>query len=50
VYLLEAFAKIVEYDNGIFFFLKCGIIKRLIEILSNDDYYEEKYSQRIAYL
>lgn len=39
VYLLEAFSKIVEFDNGIFFFLNCGAIKRLIEILSVEDYY-----------
>lgn len=50
VYLLEAFAKIVEYDNGIYFFLKCGIIRRFIEILSKDDYYDVKYTERIIYL
>ncbi|CAD8171232.1 unnamed protein product [Paramecium pentaurelia] len=50
VYLLEAFAKIVEFDNGIYFFLNCGTIKRLIEILSQENYYDQKYTQRITYL
>lgn len=50
VYLLEAFAKIVEFDNGIHFFLNCGIIKRFVEILHAEDYYDVKYMQRITYL
>ena len=44
MYLLEAFAKIVEFDNGIYFFLNSGTISRFIEILSIDGYYDEKYT------
>ncbi|KAM3136015.1 hypothetical protein pb186bvf_011820 [Paramecium bursaria] len=48
VYLLEAFSKISEYDNGIFFFLRCGIIQRFIHILDND--YGGEHRPRINYL
>ncbi len=40
----------MEFDNGIFFFLNCGTIKRFIEILSIEDYYDGRYTQRINQL
>jgi hypothetical protein len=33
IYLLEAFVYILQYDNGIIFFLDCGLVRRLNELL-----------------
>jgi hypothetical protein len=35
IYLLEAFSRVLQYDNGIHFFVRCGMVKRLNEILKN---------------
>lgn len=42
ILILESFGQVTMYDNGIVFFLKSGIINRLIDILSNPDgrYYD----------
>jgi hypothetical protein len=48
IYLLEAFSRVLEYDNGIFFFIRCGIVKRMNEILKDDSFFDQ--SQRINYL
>ena len=29
IYLLEAFSRILEYDNGIKYFVNCGVVKRM---------------------
>ena len=33
IYLLESFTKVLEYDNGIEFFLSSGVVKRMNDIL-----------------
>jgi hypothetical protein len=52
IYLLEAFTRILQYDNGIEFFVRCGIVRRLNEILknTNDAYFNQNFTERVNYL
>ncbi|KAL4510611.1 hypothetical protein ABPG72_004765 [Tetrahymena utriculariae] len=52
IMLLEGFLNILQYDNGIVFFVKTGIVARLNKILRNEDdtYYDRQWSLRINYL
>jgi len=50
--ILEAFVRVLEYDNGIVFFIRTGIVARLNEILRNDNdsFFDRQWSLRINYL
>lgn len=52
IYLLEGFISIFQYDNGIFFFLKSGLMNRINNILMTRENSEfiETFSHRINYL
>ncbi|EGR27544.1 hypothetical protein IMG5_194070 [Ichthyophthirius multifiliis] len=52
VCILEAFLNILQYDNGIIFFIRTGIVARLNQILKNENniYYDKQWSLRINYL
>ena len=52
IMILEAFLRVLEYDNGIVFFVRTGIVARLNEILRNDNdsFFDRQWSLRINYL
>lgn len=52
IYLLEVFTRILQYDNGIVFFVRSGVVKRLNLVLKNinDAYFDQNYTERVNYL
>jgi hypothetical protein len=49
--MLETFTMILQYDNGIEFFKKCGIVPRMNEMLKNPTgLFDEFWVKRINYL
>lgn len=52
IMLLEGFLNVLQYDNGIEFFVGTGIAARLNKILRNEDdsFYDRQWSLRINHL